>query len=116
MDKIAAVTKPTVCIMAERPTLFGLVLGVKIVILLELVGAVSKLAVALVRAVPILHVFPAQLRFFFVQQLIFWSVFRRIGFLGRKGAGLLLARSTVLPFLPEHSSAEHLIPIDNIYL
>lgn len=94
--------------MTKGATLLGFVFGVEVVVLLELVGTVGEFAVALVGAVAILHVLPAELRFFFVGEAVLGSVFGRIGLLGGERAGILLSCCRMLPLFSEHSSAEHL--------
>jgi hypothetical protein len=76
VDEITAVAEPAISFADEGAAFFGFVFGVEAVVFLEFVGAMGKLAVALVATVAKLHKLPAEFRFFFVEQLIFGSVLR----------------------------------------
>ncbi len=116
VDKVASVPKTAMTLIKKSTTFFCLVLRIYIIVLLQLVRTVGKLAISLVGAKSELHKLSAELRFLFVKKLVFWNVFGRIGFLSGKGTCLLLTCVSMLTFLSEHSSAEHVIPIDNIFV
>lgn len=59
MDEIASITESAIGIIAKCTAFFGFVLGVQVIVLLQLMGAVCKFAISLVGAVSILHVFSA---------------------------------------------------------
>ena len=66
MDKIAPVAVHAMPLLEKHPTALCLILGVQLMVLAQLMGAVSKLTLPLVRAEPELHELLTQLRFLLV--------------------------------------------------
>lgn len=66
MDKVAAVAEGTIALFQKDEACLGLVFAVRLLVLLELLESVGKLALLFVRTIPVFDEAFAQLRFHFV--------------------------------------------------